>query len=169
MEFEEELISLMPNLRAYARRLVRHRHDAEDLVQDVVVRAWGARHRFEDGSNMRAWLFTILRNRFYNSYIVMPGEVVPLDSVAPSLLSAGPEQEWALAGRELQQALTKLHPVHREVLLLSVDARLSYDEISQVTDCAVGTVKSRVFRARRELASLLGRPARAELRAAGDD
>lgn len=169
MVFEDELLELIPKLRGYARQLVRDRQDADDLVQDVVVRALGAKDRFEFGSNMRAWLFTILRNRFYNKYLPARHNVVSLETAPAAALRVEPVQEWAMAHLELRQAVARLPPAHRDVLLLSVGAELTYEEIGVIIGCAVGTVKSRVFRARRELASLMERPHELEFRRAGED
>lgn len=155
MNFEQELVAFLPRLRAYARSLVRNAHDADDLVQDVIVRALGARDRFEPGTNMRAWLFTILRNRFYNKFASNGRTFIALEDAPASALVTQPAHEWAMAQSELKEALGKLHPLQREALLLSVGAELSYAEIGQIIGCPVGTVKSRVFRARQELAGLL--------------
>jgi RNA polymerase sigma-70 factor, ECF subfamily len=153
--FEQELLTLLPRLRAYARSMARSSHDADDLVQDTVVLALGARARFEPGTNMRAWLFTILRNRFYNKFAANGRQTVPLESAPPEALITQPAHEWAFRQSELKLALAKLDHLQREALLLSVGAELSYAEIGQIIGCPVGTVKSRVFRARKELAALL--------------
>lgn len=166
MGFEDELLLLIPKLRGYARQLVRDRHDADDLVQDVVLRALGAKDRFELGTNMRAWLFTILRNRFYNKYIPGKGDTVSIETTPPAVLRIEPSQDWAITHLELRRAFALLPAPHRDVLLLSAGAELSYEEIGEIIGCAVGTVKSRVFRARRELAALMERPA---WREAGED
>lgn len=154
--FEQELLALLPRLRAYARSMVRNGPDADDLVQDTVLRALAARDRFEPGTNMRAWLFTILRNRFFNKYTAQARQTVPIEDAPAEALVTQPAHEWAMRQSELKEALAKLHPLQREALLLSVGAELSYAEIGAIIGCPVGTVKSRVFRARKELAALLG-------------
>jgi RNA polymerase sigma-70 factor (ECF subfamily) len=169
MAFEDELLLLVPKLRGYARQLVRNRHDADDLVQDVVLRALSAKDRFELGTNMRAWLFTILRNRFYNKYVPGKRDVISIEAAPAAALRVEPVQDWAISHLELRRAFALLPAPHREVLLLSAGAELSYEEIGQVIGCAVGTVKSRVFRARRELAALMERPAAGAWREAGED
>jgi RNA polymerase sigma-70 factor (ECF subfamily) len=169
MAFEDDLLLLVPKLRGYARQLVRNRHDADDLVQDVVLRALSAKDRFELGTNMRAWLFTILRNRFYNKYVPGKRDVVSIDAAPPAALRVEPVQDWAIAHLELRRAFALLPASQREVLLLSAGAELSYEEIGQIIGCAVGTVKSRVFRARRELAALMEQPAAHAWREAGED
>lgn len=155
MTFQEELLSLVPQLLGYARGMVRIRADADDLVQDVVMRAWAAQDRYEPGTNMRAWLFTILRNRFYNKYTGNARAEVPIDEVAEAALSILPAQEWHVQQTELRAALERLHPALREALLLSLGAELSYQEIGEIVGSPVGTVKSRVFRARQTLAAML--------------
>ncbi len=157
MDFQRELLALMPQLRAYARGLVHRAADADDLVQDVVMRAWAAQERFEPGTNMRAWLFTILRNRFYNAYIARPERNVALDDAPAWGLATPPTQEWALHHDDLVAAVMSLDAGLREALILSIGAEMSYREIGQIMGCPVGTVKSRVFRARRELAARLAR------------
>lgn len=155
MTFEAELVSLLPRLRAYARSMTRNPQDADDLVQDTVVRALASRHRFAAGTNMRAWLFTILRNRFLNGMAAAGRSNIPLEDAPPEALLTPPAHEWAFRQSELKLALAKLHHLQREALLLSVGAELSYAEIGEIIGCPVGTVKSRVFRARQELAALL--------------
>ncbi|MBB3898226.1 sigma-70 family RNA polymerase sigma factor [Roseococcus suduntuyensis] len=155
MTFEQELLALLPRLRAYARNMARNAHDADDLVQDTVLRALSARERFVPGTNMRAWLFTILRNRFFNTVAAHGRNNVPLEDAPPEALVTPPAHEWAFRQSELRLALGKLQHLQREALLLSVGAELSYAEIGEIIGCPVGTVKSRVFRARQELAALL--------------
>jgi len=156
--FEEEMLALLPRLRAYARSMARNPHDADDLVQDTVLRALAARARFTPGTNMRAWLFTILRNRFFNNAAAHGRKTLPIEDAPPEALVTPPAHEWAFRQSELRLALGRLHPLQREALLLSVGAELSYAEIGEIIGCPVGTVKSRVFRARQELAGMLGHP-----------
>lgn len=155
MTFQREILSLVPQLLAYARGLVRCPADAEDLVQDVIMRAWAAQDRYIPDTNMRAWLFTILRNRFYSKYTGQGGRQSTLEDVPEALLAVPPGQEWGLRQSELKAALLLLEAPLREALLLSVGAEMNYAEIGQVLGCPVGTVKSRVFRARRALAAIL--------------
>ncbi|WP_206930663.1 sigma-70 family RNA polymerase sigma factor, partial [Roseococcus thiosulfatophilus] len=104
---------------------------------------------------MRAWLFTILRNRFFNTVAAHGRANVPLEDAPAEALVTPPAHEWAFRQSELRIALGKLHHLQREALLLSVGAELSYAEIGEIIGCPVGTVKSRVYRARQELAALL--------------
>ncbi len=158
--FEAELVALIPQLRGYARGLSRVSADADDLVQDCVMRAWAARDRYAPGSNMRAWLFTILRNRFYSSIAAPGARLMPLDDATEVHLAVPASQESGLATKDIARAMQCLHPLLREALVLSAGAELDYAQIGEILGCPVGTVKSRVFRARREMALLLDVPGR---------
>jgi RNA polymerase sigma-70 factor (ECF subfamily) len=154
MTFETDMLALVPQLRGYARRMV-VTGEGDDLVQDVLTRALAAKDRFEPGTNLRAWLFTILRNRFFNFYANREKRSLPLDETISASLRVEPAQEWSLRHADLKQALAQLPPQLREALLMSAGAEMSYAEIGEVIGCPAGTVKSRVFRARQELARLL--------------
>ena len=158
MAFEDELLLLIPKLRGYARQLVRDRHDADDLVQDVVVRALGAKERFELGTNMRAWLFTILRNTWYTTVGKRRREVPDEDGHFADTLTAAPNQEWQCELSSLKAALDQLPPEHREAIIMVGAAGLSYEEAAEISGCALGTIKSRVNRARNRLARALDMP-----------
>jgi RNA polymerase sigma-70 factor (ECF subfamily) len=154
MDFEREMLALLPTLRGFARGLTRNRSDADDLVQDAVLRMWHARDRFEPGTNLRAWAFTIVRNRFYNAFVPRR-RLEALDDLSAERLSQPAMQERQAEGRDIRQAIYRLDPRLREVLALTVGAELGYEEAASIMGCPVGTVKSRVFRARRELRRLL--------------
>lgn len=156
MDFEHEMLALLPQLRAFARMLLRRRLDADDLVQDSLLRMWQARHRFEPGTNLRAWAFTIMRNRFYNAF-ARGRPTDSIDEVKAETLSQPAMQERHLEGRDIRRALAALEPPLREVLALTVGNGMSHEEAANVMDCPTGTVKSRTFRARRELRRLLER------------
>lgn len=154
MNFEREMLNLLPDLRAFARVLVKRSADADDLVQDAVLRMWQAQDRFEPGTNLRAWAFTILRNRFYNAFIPRRS-FDNVEDVPQHLIATPPLQEREAAGRDIRRALHRLEPKLREVLALTVGSGLSHEDTARVMGCPVGTVKSRAFRARRELRRLL--------------
>jgi RNA polymerase sigma-70 factor (ECF subfamily) len=154
MSFESDMMSIVPDLRAFARVLVQHRADADDLVQDTLVRMWAAQDRYRPGSNMRAWGFTILRHRFYN-VVAKRRETVCVDDVHEAGLATPAMQERFAERRDIRRALAALEPDLREAIALSVGSQLDYATISSVLGVPVGTVKSRVFRARRRLAALL--------------
>jgi RNA polymerase sigma-70 factor, ECF subfamily len=150
-EFHAALLDCMPHLRAFARSLTRNRERADDLVHDTAVRALGAAHQFTMGSNFKAWIFTILRNCHYNEIRKRNWRNVPFD-LAPVEGQATPAtQEAALEFCDFRRAFSQLGDSHREVLMLVGASGLSYEEVANICDCAVGTVKSRVSRAREEL------------------
>lgn len=154
-EFHAALLDCMPHLRAFARALTRNRDRADDLVHDATVRALGAAHQFTMGSNFKAWIFTILRNCHYNDIRKRHWRNVPFD-LAPVEGRATPAtQEAALEFCDFRRAFSQLGDDHREVLMLVGASGLSYEEVANICDCAVGTVKSRVSRAREELTRLL--------------
>lgn len=154
-EFHTALLDCMPHLRAFARSLTRNRDQADDLVHDATVRALGAAHQFELGSNFKAWMFTILRNCHYTAIRKRDWRNVPFDE-APAEGQATPAtQHAALEFCDFRRAFSLLGDSHREVLTLIGASGLSYEEAAKACDCAVGTVKSRVSRAREELTRLL--------------
>jgi RNA polymerase sigma-70 factor (ECF subfamily) len=148
-----DVTALIPQLRAYAIALTRSSTDADDLVQETLTRAWRFRDGF-DGANLRAWLFKILRNRFHTEIASRKSVIQDVEGRAAAQLSCGPEQDWFVRYQELLTAIARLTPLSREALLLVVASGLTYEEAAQVTGCAIGTMKSRVNRARAHLAAL---------------
>jgi RNA polymerase sigma-70 factor, ECF subfamily len=153
-EFCCRLVAILPALRGFARVLCRENDRADDLVQDAVVRAMAAIEQFQPGSNFKAWTFTILRNLYVSGFREHRICLEPLDQIDQVLFQA-PTQENALAMRKLDEAVQKLPPLRREALVLVVAHGLSYDQVAAICGCAVGTVKSRVARAREELHAAL--------------
>jgi RNA polymerase sigma-70 factor (ECF subfamily) len=153
--WRDEVISLIPALRAFAWSLSHNGADADDLVQETLIKAWSNRERFEPGTNLRAWLFTILRNTYYTHLLRRRREVRDETGSYAQALRYGPMQDWSLAVRTLQAALAELPDEHREALILVGAAGLSYEEAAAVCGCALGTIKSRVNRARAKLMRLL--------------
>jgi RNA polymerase sigma-70 factor (ECF subfamily) len=156
-EFYTQLVQCLPHLRAFARVLCRQHDLVDDLVQDSVVRALAACNQFQQGTNFKAWMFTILRNQNITTF--RRKRIVPasLDEVCPEVSQAAP-QEDALMIEDLDHAVHQLSPLRREALILVVVHGLSYEEAASVCGCAVGTIKSRVARARAELQDMvLGR------------
>ena len=149
-EFCSRLVDILPDLRAFARVLCRENDRADDLVQDAVVRAIAAINQFQPGSNFKAWMFTILRNLHISSFRERRFLFESLEEVDRVLLQA-PGQEHAMAMRTLDAAVQRLAPARREALILVVAHGLSYEEVAAICGCAVGTIKSRVARAREEL------------------
>jgi RNA polymerase sigma-70 factor (ECF subfamily) len=154
-KWRDDVIALIPVLRAFAWSLSHNSADADDLVQDTLIKAWTHRAKFEPGSNLRAWLFTILRNTYYTAVARRRREVADEDDQHAASLSAEPTQEWSVTLRSLQGALAQLPHEHREALILVGAAGLTYEEASQVCGCALGTIKSRVNRARARLMKLM--------------
>lgn len=154
--FREGLIAELPNLRAFAVSLCRSPVQADDLVQDTVLKAWANSEKFQPGTSLRAWLFTILRNTYYSLYRKSGREVQDHDGTYSQRLAVSGEQEGAVAMAEFREALAKLSEEHREALILVGASGLSYEEASEICGVAIGTVKSRVNRARARLAELLG-------------
>lgn len=151
-----ELLLLLPDLRAFARFLVRDRSAADDLVQDTVVRALAALTQFRVGTNLKAWLFTILRNLFFEQARRRRREAVALRAHPPVVEAVRPEQADAAAMRDLQRTLWRLPPLLREALVLVGAQELTHEEAASICGVPVGTMKARVSRARRQLAQLVG-------------
>ena len=152
----DELPDHLSALRAFAISLSGDVSAADDLVQDTIVKAWTNIDKFEPGTNMRAWLFTILRNTFYSVKRKRKREVADPDGIHAAKLSEKPAHDGRLAFNDFRRAFARLSPEHREVLILAGASGFSYDEVAEMTGVAVGTVKSRVNRARARLCALLG-------------
>ncbi|MEQ9643236.1 MAG: sigma-70 family RNA polymerase sigma factor [Alphaproteobacteria bacterium] len=155
MSFRDELVAQLPRLRAFAISLCGRPHQADDLVQETLMKALSNRDKFEEGSNIRAWLFTILRNVYFSHHRKMRREVEDIDDSISKAVPTRPEQDGHIEMAEFRQALQELPESQREALLLVGAAGFSYEEAAQVAGCAVGTVKSRVSRARIRLAEML--------------
>lgn len=154
--FKSELIELLPSLRAFARSLAHNPAQADDLVQDTLVKALANVERFEPGTNLRAWLFTILRNHYYSQLRKSKREIEDADGKFAARLAARPEQDGSVDLEDFKVAFAQLAPDHREVLTLVGASGCSYEEAAHICGCAVGTIKSRVNRARKRLTELLG-------------
>ncbi len=149
------LLGAVPSLRAFGISLSGDVDRADDLVQDTLVRALANIHRFERGTNLNAWLFTILRNLFHSEYRKRKREVEDADGSYAARLATAPEQNARLDFDDLRLALAKLSPDQREAVLLIGAEGFSYEEAAQICGTAVGTIKSRVNRARRRLSELM--------------
>jgi len=153
--WRDDVVALIPALRAFAWSLSHNGSDADDLVQDTLIKAWTNREKFEPGTNLRAWLFTILRNTYYTNVLRRRREVRDEQGEYASTLKAAPTQDWSVAMRALQTALQQLPDEHREALILVGAAGLSYEEAAEICGCALGTIKSRVNRARARLLKIM--------------
>jgi RNA polymerase sigma-70 factor, ECF subfamily len=150
----EPLLGAIPKLRAFAIALCRDRDRAEDLVQGTLLRACASIDSFQPGSSMDAWLCTIMRNHFYSEWRRDRRCSRALATLS-DMEAENPQQIANLEYSELCAALAKLDPKHREAVMLVGASGLSYGEAASVCGCPVGTVKSRVNRARTELARML--------------
>ncbi|MDP1964179.1 MAG: sigma-70 family RNA polymerase sigma factor [Reyranella sp.] len=153
-DFHEQLTAVLPRLRIYALSLTRNRDSADDLVHDAVVKALAGRQSFQPGTNLAAWLFRIQRNEFISGLRRLR-PTVPVDSAVAESLSHPPHQDSGLVMREFLTAFSKLAQTQREALLLAVVEGLPYEVIAAHTGVSVGTVKSRISRARDRLEHLL--------------
>jgi RNA polymerase sigma-70 factor, ECF subfamily len=151
-----DLLASLPKLRSYAMSLCRAHDRADDLVQETVTRAIANIHSFEPGSNIMGWLFTILRNQFYSEVRKRRHEIEDLEGSYADNPGTPATQDGHIHFLELQDALGRLAPDHREALMLIGVSGLSYDAAAAHCGCAVGTMKSRVSRARVKLAESLG-------------
>lgn len=146
--FTEDVVALIPALRGYAWVLTKRQEDVDDLVQDTLVKAIANIHRFQMGTNLRAWLMTIMRNTFFNRIQRASRERTGAADCVSHSLSVSPTQEWALRGKETIAAIMDLPTHYREVLILVVMLGESYETTAEICGIAIGTVKSRVARAR---------------------
>jgi RNA polymerase sigma-70 factor, ECF subfamily len=153
--FKDSLIAEIPNLRAFAASLSGSVTLADDVVQDTLLRAWSNSDKFQEGTNLRAWLFTILRNTYYSHYRKRAREVQDSDGVYASRLSVPGDQVSHLELADFRKALAKLPPEQREALTMIGATGLSYEEAAEICGVAIGTIKSRLNRARPKLAELL--------------
>lgn len=160
MQPDLEIVGLIPALRAFARSFCRNPNDADDLVQETLTKALAKIHQFAPGTSMKSWLFTIMRNTFYNRLKVATREAPGAEDCVSGTLTVEATQEWSARGRELAEAIDRLSPQQREVIMLIGVLGVSYEEAANVCGCAVGTVKSRLNRARLSLLEELGEQTR---------
>jgi RNA polymerase sigma-70 factor (ECF subfamily) len=154
-EFRQQLLGLIPFLRAFSRSLCGDRELADDMAQDALAKAWQSRATFRAGSNLKAWLFTILRNQFYSDRRRAWRQAPWDDGAAERMPVAGGEQTWAIQLSDMARALRVLPAEQREALILVGAGGFSYEDAARIANCAIGTVKSRVARARKALSSIL--------------
>ena len=163
-----DLLSVVPNLRAFAVSLCGNPDRADDLVQETLVKAWSNFDSFVEGTNLPAWLFTILRNIYYSEYRKRRREVSDSDGLHAARLASAPAQTGHMDFLDFREALQRLPHDQREALILIGASGLSYEEAAAVCNCAVGTMKSRVNRARNRLAEMLTVASGAEFGQASD-
>jgi RNA polymerase sigma-70 factor (ECF subfamily) len=149
------MLAALPGLRAFAVSLSGQQDKADDLVQDTIMKAWGKRDSFEMGTNIKAWLFTILRNEFYSQMRKRGREIQDSDGFYTERLAVHPSQYGSLDLQDFRKALNELPDDQREAIILIGASGFSYEEAAEICECAVGTIKSRVSRARVRLQELL--------------
>lgn len=152
----DELVDHLPAMRAFAISLTRNAATADDMVQDTLVKAWTNIDKFEIGTNMRAWLFTILRNTYYSSRRKSKREVADVDGSFTENVAEKPAHDGHMQMADFRKALDTLPDEQREALLLVGASGFSYEEAAEMCGVAVGTIKSRTNRARAQLAEILG-------------
>lgn len=153
--FKRDLLRVLPHLRAFARGLCGRPDFADDLVQETAIKAWVARDRFIPGTNIRAWTFAILRNHYLSELRRNRHQADYDPDSAERLLVMEADQEAPLHLSDMEVALLKLSPERREALLLVGAGGFTYEEAAKISGCAVGTMKSRVARARNQLQEML--------------
>ncbi len=152
----DDLVAAIPNMRAFAISLCGNRDRADDLVQEALVKAWNHLDSFEVGTNLKAWLFTILRNAYFSELRKTKREVADSEGQIAARVAVPAEQHAHLDLKDLGEALAQLPADQREALILVGAEGFSYEDAATISGCAVGTVKSRVNRARAKLAELMG-------------
>jgi len=153
--FKIDLLAAIPSLRAFGVSLAQNADRADDLVQETLVKAWDKQNSFETGTNLKAWLFTILRNEFYSQMRKRGREVQDSDGVMTEKMAVHPGQLGVLDLADFKEALSTLPPDQREAIILIGASGFSYEEAAEICECAVGTIKSRVSRARTRLQQIL--------------
>ncbi|SFD83551.1 sigma-70 family RNA polymerase sigma factor [Roseivivax sediminis] len=153
----EQTVEWIPALRAYARSLTRDDANADDLVQETLHKAIRNREKFKPGTNLRAWLFAIMRNTFFNDVRRARREVTGAADCVADSVSAPATQEWTIRGQEMMAAIDRLPTHYREMLILVVMLGETYERAGEICGCTMGTVKSRVNRARKLVADDLER------------
>ncbi|MDF0600846.1 RNA polymerase sigma factor [Psychromarinibacter sp. C21-152] len=151
----EEVVAHLPAMRAFAVSLTRDAASADDLVQDTIVKAWKNFDKFQEGTNLRAWLFTILRNTFYSDLRKSKREVADADGAMAATLSEKPHHDGRLAMADFEKVFGELPVEQREALILVGASGMSYEDAAETCGVAIGTIKSRVNRGRARLIELL--------------
>jgi RNA polymerase sigma-70 factor (ECF subfamily) len=149
---KDDIVALLPDLRAFARFMCRERESADELVQNTILMALDKQSQYTEGTNLKGWLFTIMRNRFYSDLRAQRRRPTPIDDSAAAPIAAVDNPEATLELKELSVALWQLSPQSREALILIGAGGFSYEEAATLCNCSVGTLKARVSRARKQLA-----------------
>jgi RNA polymerase sigma-70 factor (ECF subfamily) len=153
---DNDILACLPHLRAFARSLTGDRDRADDLVQDAVLRALSAHEQYTPGTNFKAWIFTILRNLYFNEFRRNRALMRPLEAADLEMHATAPSQQAGLEFDDFRRAFKTLPAEQREALVLVGADGFRYEEAAAICGCPVGTIKSRVARARGEIERLLG-------------
>jgi RNA polymerase sigma-70 factor (ECF subfamily) len=154
--FEAQVVELIPALKAFSKRFYRNTTDADDLVQETLLKALSNSDRFEEGTKLKSWLFTIMRNAFCTRFAHARREVTGVAECVADQRISGPNQEWSLLAQDVERACAAM-PIHYSGVLEAVVINgLSYEDVATNMSCAVGTVKSRLNRARHHLIEQFG-------------
>ncbi|WP_250958106.1 sigma-70 family RNA polymerase sigma factor [Rhizobium sp. CG5] len=156
---ERKVVELIPALRAFARTFCRKPEEADDLVQETLLKALANLDKFEPGTRLKSWLFTIMRNTFCTRIKKSSRETVGLDDCVADSLTTEASQDWSVQQDDIKRALNRLPQHHREIVILVVMLGERYEDAAVICGCPVGTVKSRLNRARHQLRMELGEPA----------
>jgi len=151
----DDLVKSIPSLRAFAISLCHNRTEADDLVQETLIRAWNNLSNFQEGTNLKAWLFTILRNNFYNGLRRQKHQNEYARTMDSSQFVIQASQDKTLEFGDVMRGLANLPQEQREALILVTVENMSYEEVALICACPIGTVKSRVNRARARLEALM--------------
>ncbi len=153
---DASIVDLIPALRAFARTFYRQPSDADDLVQETLLKALKSFDSFQPHTRLKSWMFTIMRNTFYTRAKVYAREAPGAMDCVDSRPAVEASQEWSLRSREVRDAIERLPHHHREVLVLIGVLGVSYEETAEICGCAIGTIKSRLNRARQRILDELG-------------
>lgn len=153
---DDNVVDLIPALRAFARTFCPDASDADDLVQETLAKALANMDKYQEGTRLKSWMFTIMRNTFYTRIKTYVREAPGAAACVSERPVVEATQEWSIRGREVHDAINRLPPHHREVLMLIGVLGVSYEEAADICNCAVGTIKSRLNRARLSILQDLG-------------
>lgn len=153
---KQQVAELIPALRAFARTFTRDASDGDDLVQETLMRALRSIDSFRPGTSLKSWLFTIMRNTYYTQYRKRVREGPGAQDCVSTRITVAAGQEWSVAEAEMKAALSRLGRDQQQILVMVAGLGFSYEEAATVMECAIGTVKSRLSRAREALAQEMG-------------
>ena len=152
----QEVVDLIPALRAFARTFCKDPSDADDLVQETLTKAIAKLDSFEPGTRLKSWLFTIMRNAFYNRITILTREAPGAEDCVSTSPVCGPSQEWSVRASEMRRAIDRLPEAQKEIVVLVGLLGTSYKDAAEICNCDIGTVKSRLSRSRSTLLAEFG-------------